>query len=532
MRILGIEFGGWSLKAVEMESRFRRFEILDLHEVRLPLQPADPIAAYRKAVEELLAKLPNHPEKVAASLPPTQVALRFIEVPLKQRKKVEQSFRFELEDSVPFKLDDSIVEHQIYPTKEGSLVFSAIAPKRNIQSHLDWLKAAGIDPDWLTFEGMGLVNLYLASLAAKDAEKPVGPVMLMDIGHLKTNIAIVDQNRPELIRSISWGGLALTQSIANSLGLSLEEAEKKKIASIQLQDDYEPANAEAEELMGAAANAFSTFLADISHSLVAFRTQFKGEIGKIMITGGTAKMKGIDNFLNRALGVPVEYFRPFKNLSFSREVDATLEMRFSEPLGRAFVFNRKSGLLFNFRKENLAKSTELTEVGGALKDPNMIKLAGYAGIFAIILFFGIFTLGYLANEESHKATEELRRVLNDTFPSVTTKQKNSLSANPNELKKYIDQKNNELAQKIKMASKTRTPMLGLLRAVSDAFPPDVKVDVNSLSLDDRSVKVEGVLYEGTIEKVLETMKKVPTFNNVTVEKDGQRFTFKGEVVGR
>ena len=27
MRILGIEFGSWSVKAVEMESRFRRFDV-------------------------------------------------------------------------------------------------------------------------------------------------------------------------------------------------------------------------------------------------------------------------------------------------------------------------------------------------------------------------------------------------------------------------------------------------------------------------------------------------------------------------
>ena len=38
MRILGIEFGAWSLKAVEMESRFGRVDILDFHEIRLPLR--------------------------------------------------------------------------------------------------------------------------------------------------------------------------------------------------------------------------------------------------------------------------------------------------------------------------------------------------------------------------------------------------------------------------------------------------------------------------------------------------------------
>ena len=103
---------------------------------------------------------------------------------------------------------------------------------------------------------------------------------------------------------------------------------------------------------------------------------------------------------------------------------------------------------------------------------------------------------------------------------------------PKELKKFIDQKNNELSQKLKMVSKTRVPMMGLVRTLSEAFPSDIRVDVNTLSLNDQNMKVEGVIYEGDLNKVLEAMKKVPQFDKVTLEKDGQRFTFKGEVVGR
>src|SRR5688500_15751248 len=105
MRILGVEFGSWSLKAVEMESRFRRVDILDFHEVRLPLQTNDATETYRQAIAQLMARLPSHPEKIVTSLPPAQTALRFLSMPIKGRKEVEKSFRFELEDNVPFKLD-------------------------------------------------------------------------------------------------------------------------------------------------------------------------------------------------------------------------------------------------------------------------------------------------------------------------------------------------------------------------------------------------------------------------------------------
>jgi len=534
MRILGMEFGAWSLKAIEMESRFRRVEILDLHEVKLPIQNLDPTAAYSHAVEDLMARLPSHPEKIVASLPPAQTALRFLQIPIKQRKKVEQSFRFDLEDTVPFKLDESVVESHITPTAEGHLVFAAIAPKKHIISHLEWLKSVGIDPDWLTFEGMGTINLYLSAQSneKEPTATPAGPVLLMDIGHLKTNISIMDKNHLELFRSIAWGGMAITQSIASGLGVSLEDAEAKKIKNLRIDDDFQVPDAETGELISCATQAFGSLITDLSHSLVAFRSQYKQEVTQVILTGGTAKLRGIDDFISKSLGIPVSFFKPLRQMSFGREVDVSQEMRFGEPLGRALVFTRKSELLFNFRKEELAKGTSLTEVSAIFKNPAFVKLAQYASALAVILFVGAMVLGYVAQEESRKATDEMRKVFSDTFRSVPSKLKTSLTTDPKELKKYIDLKNNEISQKLKMLSKSRTPMMGLVRSVSDAFPPDIRVDVNTLSIDDRALRVEGVLYSGNLDRVTENMKKLTAFNNISLERDGQRFTYKGEVVGR
>jgi type IV pilus assembly protein PilM len=541
MRILGMEFGAWSLKAVEMESRFKKVEILDLHEVRLPLENLDPTAAYKKAVQDLMARLPSHPEKIVASLPPAQTALRFLNLPIKQRKKVETSFKFELEDSVPFKLDDSIIEHYVSRTKEGSLVFAAIAPKRYVQSHIDWLMSVGVDPDWLTFEGMGIINLYLSSpppisiLSPEEDEDTGGPVLLMDIGHLKTNIAILENDQLKLFRSIAWGGWAITQAISGALGISAEEAEQRKMNDLKLYERTDDGAATAKgsaELTEAATQALNSFVAEISHSLVSFRAQYKTEISSIQITGGTSRTKGIEEYLSRALDKPVDFFKPFHQLKLGKEVDLSQEMRFGEPLGRAYVYTRKSALMFNFRKAEMAKGTSLTEVGTFIKNPGILRLLRYAGFFSLVLFLYVVLATPLSQEESHKSNQELSKVFQDNFRTVPAKLRTSLTTNPQELKKFLDQKNNEMEQKLKMLSKRRIPMMGIIKSISDAFPPTVKVDVNTLSLDDRAFTVEGVLYEGNLDAVSENMKKVAALSSVSVKKDGQRFTITGQVNGR
>ena len=278
MRILGIEFGSWSLKAVEMEFRFRRADVIDFHEVRLPHQIVDPNAVYRTAIEQLMARLPVHPEKFVTALPPAQTALRFLSIPIKQRKKVEQTYRFELEDNVPFKLDDAIVEHYVTRSGEGSLVFAAIAPKKHIVSHIEWLKSVGIDPDWLTFEGMGIINLFLSARASKEEENVQGPVLLMDMGHMKTNLAILNEDRLELFRSVAWGGLSITQSLALSMGASLEEAERYKMNDLRMDQNLDQASEETKEMVSAAGQALGSLVADLNQSLVAYRNMYSQEI--------------------------------------------------------------------------------------------------------------------------------------------------------------------------------------------------------------------------------------------------------------
>jgi len=529
MRILGIEFGTWSLKAVEMESRFRRTEILDFHEVRLPLQITDATETYRQAITQLLARLPSHPEKVVTSLPAAQIALRFLPIPIKQRKQVEKTFRFELEDSVPFKLDDAIIEHFVSRTKEGSLVFAAIAPKRFVTNHVTWLNSVGIDPDWLTFEGMGVLNLYLSQVDPKVPEKFEGPLVLLDIGHLKTNIAIVDQDRLMLFRSIAWGGANITQSIAMSLGVSLEEAERLKMNDLKLDDEGAKDNA---ELLEAANEAFTPFIADLNHSIVSFRNSYKMEVQSALLTGGTSKTWGIETLFRKRLGLTTRFFHPFEGFSLKGDLKSADEYRFSEPLGRSLVFGRNTGMLFNFRQQEASKGTSLNEITTFLKAPSAILLLTLVGIFTGILFVHVFFAGLLAQQESKVATEELRKAFAQTFPAVPAKLKQGLTSNPRDLKKFIDQKNNELEQKLKMVSKSRTPMMSMIKTISESFPPEVRVDVNTLQVDDRAFLVEGVLYSGNLDTVTESLKKLPTLNNVALTRDGQRFTFKGEVVGR
>ncbi len=530
MKILGIEYGSWSVKAVEIESRWRKFEVIDFHEVRLPLKMENPSLNYKQATDQLLARLPAVPEKIVTSLPMSQTSLRFLQLPIKNRKKVEQMYRFELEDAVPFKLDEAILEHWVVKQRTGSLVFAAIAPENLVKQHLLWLKSLGIDPDWLTFDSQGLINLFLMAQATKtpDVEKPVGPQLLLDIGHQKTNLCIIEQNEIKLVRSIPWGGQTLNNALAVSQSMSLEDAEKFKIETLDILSD----NPAQEEPRQAIRQCFQSFTADLTHSLVSFRNTYKQEVTGITLTGGTSKLKGIKALFENAFEIPVSNFNAFDTIPVKEELKKADISRFTECWGRSIVFARKAPILFNFRSGVASKQTSFNEVSTVFSNPAVVKLAQYAAGLAAILFIHVNIASYLSDRELAASNEELRKVFKDTFRSVPSRTSQALLANPDDLKKFIDQKNAELEKKIKMASKTDIPALSIIKSVSNAFPATVRVDVNTLLFDDRSFTLEGVLYEGTLDEVTTHLKNIPQFNEVQLEQQGQRFTYKGKIARR
>lgn len=526
MRVLAIELGSWSVKAVELESRFRKFEILDFHEARLPLRLDEPKELYKEAISQILAKLPSHPDKIVCALPAPNLSMRFLNIPVKQKKKAEQMYQFELEDSLPFKLEDTVIEHQIYPLKESCLVFAAIAPNRFITHHLDYLKTLGLDPDWLTFDGMGLINLYGSSVALNETP-PSEPTLVADIGHSKTIISIIHEGRVEAFRCFNWGGMAVTKNIAVTTGDPLEQAEEKKH-----QIDIS-ATAQQDEVLAATRQSLGFLLTELNHSLIAYRNLFKKSISSIKVAGGTSLLKGFPEFLGKQLGgVPCEIFSPAAQFQLKEDLRSPESPRFVEPWGRANVFSRKSPLLFNFRKSSFGKQTSIAEISTALKNPNVIKLAQYAAALVLILFVHVIASSYFAEQENQKAQEELKKVFQDTFKNAPKALKNTITSNPVQLREYIEKKNRELEEKLKMLSKSKESMISYVKKVTNSFPTTVKVDVNKLEITDRNLVLEGVLYQGDLSTVTENLKKLPQLSEVSVSNEGQRFIYKAKVLGR
>lgn len=142
-KIVSLDIGKGDLKAAIVEAGFRDFKIGGLHREALE---GDPEAAAR-SVGKFIAEHAADADTILSALPAEVVSWRTLHLPFRDNRKVAQTVPFELESNVPFGLDEVIVDYQVLARDaSGTTVLAALAPKREVERHLEMLQAAGVDP--------------------------------------------------------------------------------------------------------------------------------------------------------------------------------------------------------------------------------------------------------------------------------------------------------------------------------------------------------------------------------------------------
>ena len=91
--------------------------------------------------------------RIVSSIPGNKFSQRTVTFPFNDRKRVEKALPFELEDSVPFPLEDVELDHLLLDRtepgaekKKESSVLGIMLPKTVLRQHLELLGTAGVDP--------------------------------------------------------------------------------------------------------------------------------------------------------------------------------------------------------------------------------------------------------------------------------------------------------------------------------------------------------------------------------------------------
>ena len=193
------------------------------------------------------------------------------------------------------------------PTQMEVLIVAA--KKEIIEGYTEVIEDAGLVPVVMDVDSFALETMYEENYEFDENDVAI----LINIGASITNLNAVKGGVSIFTRDFTLGGNALTEAIAQNMGIPLDEAEKAKIDGIG--DDEQARGLFREGLIVHA----DPICSEIERSVDYFRSTFGAEtIKQILLSGGGALIPGISADLSRRLGIETEIINPFKKITFDK----------------------------------------------------------------------------------------------------------------------------------------------------------------------------------------------------------------------
>lgn len=524
-RILGLDIGSYSVKVAEIIRSFKSFELVHFYEK--PVQYNDVLTreeSLSAAVQAILEDNALVWDDVITALPGDRVATRLITLPFGNMRKIDQTVQFEIEDYLPFELDQVVSDyHATVIDKNLSKVMIAYTSKGEFVKDLTLLNNAGVDPRIISMEGAELINLMHFGIVP-----PETSYAIVDIGHSKTTVTIGRGKRLIIARTIPIAGRHINEAISNRMHLPLDESARLKVEAGRMTIDEAYNTDDLTKGINESIRAVvDDLLIHIRQTFFSYRDEEGEAVSGLYLSGGTSRLPGLDQYLSYKLRLNVT-FLDCTEFHFSRldkaEVHPSLVAQSLALALRGVAMGGGSGI--NFRHGEFLYRGSGKKLGGGFR--NAAVAAGLI-IFLGVLYFGV---QYCAlKKRGERMNADIATLISQALPDVS---KGAVSS-PSTGIALLKSKKAEVEDRItKLNEALGDSSLDIFREISSKLPPrdQLQVDIEDFSMNQGRIRMAGrtTSFEAVdkISSSLEGTPENPTmFTNV--QKGNVRKGVKGEI---
>lgn len=509
-RILGIDIGTTEVKAVLAEVSWREAKVLGVYvepvpseaEVAHRLPPAEPDFSRPEAGEaipdedEEIAEKPERARKAVEALPPwvfavadllkkhnleyqeiytsvpgAAITTHLLTLPFDNRRRIEQVLPFELENVVPFDLDDMHVAFDVLgkAAEGGVKVLVCITPKENVKRFLGQLAQAGVDP-----KIVGVMPFTLFTAAKLQLPEELGAYGVLDLGGRHTDLALVSEGNLVNLRSIPIGSDSLDAKLAQALRIDVQRAMAVKEEKADLTADDAVAKALRE--------GFEPLLIRIRQTLQGVRSNNGVTITRLYLTGRGSLLPGLADLLADELDVQVERFPSLpadvpvgnadhQSVNEARFAAAHAQVYSGIGLLRNVKLNLRLGEFF-YRKQRTAIKAS-------------IRSAIVVGVIILTLLIYNVVAGNMQKRRYYQAlTDQVVQIYLKAFPGVPPQQ--PLQQFQAQIGKTMDK-----YKTVGFLGEGDLRALDVIKQLSEAIPPNITVDFKKIDLTPELLKFEG-----------------------------------------
>jgi type IV pilus assembly protein PilM len=531
-KVIGLDIGSYSIKAVEIVNTLNSYEITNFYENVIP--QIDEIKAdviIPACMEQLFAENQLEADRIVTAMPGQYVSSRIMQFSFSDPSKIASAIISEVEDQVPYNLDDMIVDHQILGPMGGKTAALVVMTKKTfLRSFLDHLQRINIDPKLIDIDSLAFYNLFPFFPTVGDE-----CISIVDIGHDKTSVCIIKNGVLRMFRSINLGGRYLSEFLARDLEVSFNEAQRIKHQVSQINfEGLDASNPYTEEniISYRLTLACNAIIKELGRTFYAFKTWEEVPISRVYLSGGSSRIAGLDRYIQEQLEVQVvkSYLQESTLKIVPELLGKTEVMSQGVAIGMRAITSIKRATQINFRKGEFAY---VQDYEALIRASGMVFKLVAAVLLTLSVLYALNYASYRSKTVSNRAAYE-RQV-------ATALPKAKLSANMefSALRKDVNGRFNVLMQQKRnsienfMANNRPSPALRILAELSSVVDKSVKMDftqydyINAGTGGKLMLRGETDSYE-SVAKIVEKVKGMSLLSDT--KEQSQRKPGSGETI--
>lgn len=362
-KLLGIDIGGESVRAVLVRSSYRKLAVEGIGECSL--SSAETLS---EAIGLAVSQLAVQGESIAVSLEGEKLFVRSLTLPPTALKQLAEVLPFELEANLPIELDEIVYDH-VLRRRSGEVpldILAVAARTDEVRERIDLVKGVlGNEP-----EKVGCGGFPLAALVAIMPELgQAGPLGILDVGETRSELVVLEGGEPVFARTLGRGTTGLPESA-------------------------------------------SLLARDLRQSLGAYRASGGAPLSRIYLTGPGASATGADTYLQTELDLEIAKLPAPELEPMSDELSASLP-RFAKALGLAL------SLLPRSKTINLRTGPLAYERGYAFLRDKIPVLSGLSAVIIASFFFSAWAEMRALGSEREMLEEALAHLSREVLGEET-----------------------------------------------------------------------------------------------------------------
>lgn len=321
---LGIDVGTASVKLVELSKKggaisldtYGEFKSKDYFEY---VKKADGITYLKlidsdivRIIKELIKETGAKSRYVNFSLPTISTFSTIISLPLIPQKELANAINYEAKQYVPIPLSEAILDWSVINTTPANLeIFIAAFPKELVNSYSRISQMSNLKLKALELETFSLTR----SLIYPEKE----PDILIDLGATSSNISVINDGFIQFSHNFNVSGAIISRTLATALGIEKSRAE-------EIKTNQGLFGKEGEKELSKIITPLVDILLNETEKMINLYSRKSGKpIKKIIISGGSANMKGLLEKFSEYFKIETKIGNPFLHINHPALLEETLK---------------------------------------------------------------------------------------------------------------------------------------------------------------------------------------------------------------